>query len=56
MNYERIFNRIRFNTGNRMNNEKTDNSGDTPEFFLEKEKQPESSKKMLIIIIKKKTN
>ena len=28
-----------------MNDEKTDNSGDTPEFFLEKEKQPESSKK-----------
>ena len=24
---------------------KTDNSGDTPEFFLEKEKQPESAKK-----------
>jgi len=45
MNYERIFNRIRFNTGNRMKNEKTDNSGDTPEFFLEKEKQSESSKK-----------
>ena len=45
MNYERIFNRIRFNTGNRMNDEKTDNSGDTPEFFLENEKQPESSKK-----------
>jgi len=45
MNYERIFNRIRFNTPNRMNEEKTDNSDDTPEFFLEKEKQPESSKK-----------
>jgi tetratricopeptide (TPR) repeat protein len=45
MNYERIFNRIRFNTGNRMNDEKTDNSGDMPESFLEKEKQPESSKK-----------
>ena len=28
-----------------MNEEKTDNSGDIPEFFLEKEKQPESSKK-----------
>ena len=45
MNYERIFNRIRFNTANRMNEEKTDNSGDMPEFFSEKEKQPESSKK-----------
>jgi len=45
MNYERIFNRIRFNTGNRMNGEKTDNSDDMPEFFLEKEKQPKSSKK-----------
>ncbi len=39
-----------------MNDEKTDNSGDMPEFFSEKEKQPESSKKMLISIIKKKTN
>jgi len=28
-----------------MNDEKTDNSGDTPEFFLQKEKQPESAKK-----------
>jgi len=28
-----------------MNDEKTDNSDDMPEFFLEKEKQPESSKK-----------
>ena len=28
-----------------MNEEKTDNSDDMPEFFLEKEKQPESSKK-----------
>ena len=56
MNYERIFNRIHFNTGNRMNDEKTDNSGDMPEFLLEKEKQPKSSKKMLISIIKKKTN
>jgi len=45
MNYERIFNRIRFNTANRMNEEKTDNSGDIPEFFLDKEKQPESSKR-----------
>ena len=45
VNYERIFNRIRFNTPNRMNEEKTDNSDDTPEFFLEKKKQPESSKK-----------
>ena len=38
MNYERIFNRIHFNTGNRMNDEKIDNSGDMPEFFSEKEK------------------
>ena len=28
-----------------MNDEKTDNSDDMPEFFSEKEKQPESSKK-----------
>jgi len=56
MNYERIFNRIRFNTGNRMNDEKTDNSGDIPESFLEKEKSQNHQKKMLISIIKKKTN
>ena len=30
MNYERIFNGIRFNTENRMNEEKTDNSDDMP--------------------------
>ena len=56
MNYERIFNRIRFNTANRMNEEKTDNSDDMPEFFLEEAKHSELPKKMLMSIIKKKTN